>query len=280
MTVPVGPDGALAVYSAVGDAFAGRRIGFGRRRAALAANFARHRGRDDEAVAASWVAGLLAEIGLLAGPKADEPEGEGAVEEAGPLAAADVALHGAHLVAALPGVPPGAADIVRWHREHDDGTGVPDGLRWDGIPADAAALGIAHAFVAAVEDPEEPRDPTEALFGIAAECGRAFRIELVRAFREFIASAPDRWDAAPELALPAPDRHEIGTALSTIVNDTMMGGPTPNSTTTLTIPWTPRLEAITNRVAAELGIEPDGIAGVKRVVVQTRVFFTVTGAPA
>ncbi|HTD38800.1 MAG TPA: HD domain-containing phosphohydrolase [Candidatus Limnocylindrales bacterium] len=280
MTVPVGPDGALAVYSAVGDAFAGRRIGFGRRRAALAANFARNRGRDDEAVAASWVAGLLAEIGLLAGPKADKPEGEGALEEAGPLATADVALHAAHLVAAIPGLPRGAADIVRWHREHDDGTGVPDGLRWDGIPADAAALGIAHAFVAAVEDPEEPRDATEALFGIAAECGRAFRIELVRAFREFIASAPDRWDAAPEVALPAPDRHELGTALSTITNDTIMGGPTPNSSTTITIPWTPRLDGVTSRVATELGLDRDGAADVKSLIILARVFFIVTGAPA
>jgi len=36
MTVPVVPDGALGLYSAVGDAFAGRRLGFGVRRAALA----------------------------------------------------------------------------------------------------------------------------------------------------------------------------------------------------------------------------------------------------
>ena len=280
MTVPVGPDGALAVYSAVGDAFAGRRIGFGRRRAALAANFARHRGRDDEAVAASWVAGLLAEIGLLAAPKADEPETEGVLEEAGPLAAADVALRGAHLVAAIPGLPPGTADIVRWHREHDDGTGVPDGLRWDGIPADAAALGIAHAFVAAIEDPEEPRGPTEALFTIAAESGRAFRIELVRAFREFIGSSPERWDAAPAAPLAAPDRHEIALALSTVVNDTMMGGPTPNSRTTLTITWTPRLDGVTSRVAAELGLDGDGAAQVKKLITQARVFFLVTGAPA
>jgi len=280
MTVPVGPDGALAVYSAVGDAFAGRRIGFGRRRAALAANFARHRGRDDDAVAASWVAGLLAEIGLLAGPKADEPEGEGAVEEAGPLAAADVALHGAHLVAAIPGLPPGAADIVRWHREHDDGTGVPDGLRWDGIPADAAALGIAHAFVAAVEDPEEPRDPTEALFGIAAECGRAFRIELVRAFREFVASAPDRWDAAPELARPAPDCEEIGEAIATVVNDRMMRGLTAGSTTRPNIPETPLVDAITNRVADDLRLDADGPALVKGIIADVQVFFKLTGAPA
>ena len=57
--------GALGLYSAVGDAFAGRRLGFGRRRAALAARFARHRGGDDRNVAANWVAGALAEIGLV-----------------------------------------------------------------------------------------------------------------------------------------------------------------------------------------------------------------------
>ncbi|MBV8300012.1 MAG: hypothetical protein JO083_10765 [Candidatus Eremiobacteraeota bacterium] len=182
-------DGAFGLYSAVGDAFAGRRLGFGRRRAAAVARFARFRGADDGAVAASWVAGALAEIGLL-----DVVLPPGAGERARLLAYADVPLLGARILAAIPGAPPHAADIVRWHREHDDGTGVPDRLRWDGIPADAAALGIVHAYLEAVEDPAEPRDPAEALFAILADAGRKFRVELVRAFREFVAGAGD-WDA-------------------------------------------------------------------------------------
>ena len=269
MTVPVGADGAVGLYSAVGDAFAGRRLGFGRRRATLAARFARHRGGDDSAIAASWLAGALADTGLIAVVLPPD-----ATPRARLLAYADAPHHAARLVAALPGTPHHAADIVRWHREHDDGTGVPDRLRWDGIPADAAALEIAHAFLEAVEDPNEPRDPAEALFAIVAgiaaapprasdivrwhrehddgtgvpdrlrwdgipadaaalgiahayleavedpaeprgpaealfallaETGRKFRVELVRAFREFITANPAGWDEPFELAPPTLD---------------------------------------------------------------------------
>jgi len=188
MTVPVDlADGALGLYSAVGDAFAGRRLGFGRRRAAVAARFARRRGRDEDAVAAIWYAGSLAEVGLVA--IALPPEA-GAQQRT--LAYADAPLHGARIVAAFPSAPPRASDIVRWHREHDDGTGIPDRLRWDGIPADAAALGITHAFLEAVEDPDEPREGVEAVFALAAESGRRFAVDLVRSFREFILAGD--WD--------------------------------------------------------------------------------------
>jgi hypothetical protein len=192
--------GALGLYSAVGDAFAGRRLGFGRRRAALAARFARHRGGDDRNVAANWVAGALAEIGLV-----EVVIGPDATAQQQVLALADAPLHAARIVGALPGLPPGAADTVRWHREHDDGTGVPDRLRWDGIPNDAAALGIAQAFLEAVEDPDEPREATEAVFAIVAESGRRFRIELVRAFREFVSTAPEDWDGPLDVAVSALD---------------------------------------------------------------------------
>jgi HD-GYP domain-containing protein (c-di-GMP phosphodiesterase class II) len=200
MTVPVGADGVLGLYSAVGDAFAGRRLGFGRRRAALAARFARHRGAGDAGVAASWIAGALAEIGaigIVLAPDAAAP--------ARLHAFADAPLHGAHLIAAFPGLPSHAADIVRWHREHDDGTGSPDRLRWDGIPADAAALGIVHAFLEAVEDPAEPREPPEAVFALATESGRRFRVELLRAFRGFAAGPSAEWDAPFTPELPALD---------------------------------------------------------------------------
>ncbi|HWT05457.1 MAG TPA: HD domain-containing phosphohydrolase [Xanthomonadales bacterium] len=189
MTVPVVPDGALGLYSAVGDAFAGRRLGFGRRRAALAARFAAHRRGDDATVASAWVAGALAETGLV-----DVVLTPDASPHARLFALADAPLHGARIVASHPGLPLGAADIVRWHREHDDGTGIPDRLRWDGIPAEAAALGIVHAFLEAIEDSEEPRGPDEALFTLMADSGRRFRIELVRTFREFVAANPTSWD--------------------------------------------------------------------------------------
>jgi hypothetical protein len=195
------------LYSAVGDAFAGRRPGFGRRRAALAARFARHRGAGDASVAASWIAGALAETGAIAIViAADAPQ------PARLHAFADAPLHGAHLIESLRGLPSHAADIVRWHREHDDGTGIPDRLRWDGIPADAAALGIVHAFFETIEDPAEPREAAEALFVLAAESGRRFRVELVRAFRAFAGGIAD-WGAPFDADLPPLDEEAALTGL-------------------------------------------------------------------
>ncbi|MGD0052619.1 MAG: HD domain-containing phosphohydrolase [Vulcanimicrobiaceae bacterium] len=181
-------DGAVGLYSAVGDALAGRSLGFGRRRAALAARFALHRGVGEELVAAAWVAGALADIGLLG--VVPPP---GADQHVRLLFQADAPLHGARLVAGMAGLPARAADTLRWHSEHDDGTGIPDRLRWDGIPTEAAALGIAHAFLAAMEDPDGPRAAPEALFTVIGESGRLYRVELVRAFREFVGAAAD-WD--------------------------------------------------------------------------------------
>ncbi|HYZ15198.1 MAG TPA: HD domain-containing phosphohydrolase [Candidatus Acidoferrum sp.] len=204
--VPVdgGPaDGALGLLSAVGDAFAGRRLGFGRRRAAIAAAFARHRGAAADQIAASWVAAALAELGLVRVPVSPDT-GEHARE----LLLADAPLYGAHLLTEI-GLPAAAADIVRWHCEHFDGTGTPDRLRWDGIPADAAALGIVHAFTQALENPEEPRHVAEALFALVAENGRRFSVELVRAFREFVLLRPQEIEDAGDLPLPALDDDAI-----------------------------------------------------------------------
>ena len=212
MTVPVVPDGALGLYSAVGDAFAGRRLGFGGRRAALAARFAAHRRGDAAVVTAAWVAGALAETGLV-----DVVLTPDASPHARLFALADGPLHGARIIAALPGLPPQAADIVRWHREHDDGTGIPDRLRWDGIPAEAAALGIVHGFLEAIEDSDEPRGPDEAMFTIAADSGRRYRIELARSFREFVAANPG-WDEPVAIAVPALDEDPALAALAARVD--------------------------------------------------------------
>lgn len=131
MTVPVhSADGALGLYGAVGDALAGRGLGFGRRRAALAGGFARHRGEDEDTVSASWCAGLLAEIGALAVIVSAD-----AGEHRRSLAVADAPLYGARIAAEIPGLPPATADLIRWHREHADGTGFPDRLRWTGFRA-------------------------------------------------------------------------------------------------------------------------------------------------
>ncbi|HYW52635.1 MAG TPA: HD domain-containing phosphohydrolase [Dongiaceae bacterium] len=241
MTVPVGPDGALGLYSAVGDAFAGRRLGFGRRRAALAARFAAHRRGDDATVAAAWVAGALAEIGLV-----DVVLTADASPHARLFALADAPLHAARIVAALPGLPPQAPDVVRWHREHDDGTGIPDRLRWDGIPAEAAALGIVHAFLEAIEDSEEPRGPDEALFTIVADSGRRFRIELVRSFREFVAANPTSWDTPVGVAVAEPDDERALAALAARIDARDPRSPGRSE----------RLASVAGTLAARLDLDP------------------------
>jgi HD domain len=255
-------DGAIGLYSAAGDACAGRRLGFGRRRAALAARFARHRAADDATVAASWLAGALADIGLIAitlDPNTSE--------HTRTLVLADAPLHGARIVAALPGAPTRAADMVRWHREHDDGTGYPDHLRWDGIPTAAAALGIAHAFVAAVDDPTEPRAPEEALFTLMAESGRKFRVELVRAFRDFMSTNAQNWDtpidAAPD---PASADDVLLSALATRIDarDSRTAGRTD------------RLAAIAASTAERLSLDPARAARLARLFALSRATADVT----
>jgi response regulator RpfG family c-di-GMP phosphodiesterase len=211
--VPVGTGAmhrALTLLSGTGDALAARPAGFGRRRADLAARFAHHRGCDEAAVAASWIAGALADLGRL---HVDVPAD--AAERRRLQGDTDAPLHGARLVAAL-GLPLHAADIVRWHREHDDGTGVPDRLRWDAIPADAAALGIVAAFLEALEDPAEPRPPEEALFALGGESGRRFSVELVRAFRGFITMTLGRDEAPLVPALPELDDALVRTLVASL----------------------------------------------------------------
>jgi len=248
------------LYSAVGDAFAGRRLGFGRRRAALVARFARHRTGDEAAATASWTAGALAEIGLVAVVLPPD-----AAPQTRLLSLADAPLHGARIVAALPGLPAHAADVVRWHREHHDGTGIPDRLRWDGIPADAAALGIAHAFLEAVEDPAEPRDPTEALFTVAAESGRRFKVELVRAFREFMLGAPTGWDVQPGADVPAlgEDAALAGLAGHIDARDPATAGRSE------------RLAGSAATLASRLGLEPARAARLARLLALGRAAETV-----
>jgi HD domain-containing protein len=251
MTVPVVPDGALGLYSAVGDAFAGRRLGFGARRAALAARFATHRRADEPTVAAAWIAGALGEVGLV-----DVVLTPDASPHARLFALADAPLHGARIVAALPGLPPQAADIVRWHREHDDGTGIPDRLRWDGIPTEAAALGVVHAFLEAVEDSDEPRGPEEALFTIVADAGRRFRIELVRTFREFVAANPASWDAPLDPGVPALDDDSALAALVARIDARDPRSPGRSE----------RLAALAGTLAARLDLDPSRAGRLARLL--------------
>lgn len=242
-------DGALALFGAVGDALAGRRLGFSRRRADAAARFAQHRGANDEATDAGWTAGLLAESGLL-----DVVVSAGATERERLFAFADAPLHGARLIAALE-LSAHAGDIVRWHREHDDGTGYPDRLRWDGIPADAAALGIVHAACELVEDPVEPRPIAEALFVLASESGRRFAVELVRAFRAFVAARGDRWDEPFEPVLTAAGEHAVLSLLAARID----------ARDDRTLGRSERIALIASNLAERLDIDPATTARLVRL---------------
>lgn len=234
-------DGAFGLLSAVGDAFAGRRLGFARRRATIAARFAKHRGATEESAAISWIAGALAEIGHL-----DVVVPSDAGERLRTLAYTDAPLHGARLAAGLPGMPREAADAIRWHREQWDGTGFPDRLRWDGVPVEAAALGIVQAFLEALEDPAEPSEPAEALFGLFAESGRRFRVELVRGFREFLLTTPGFEEPfSPPLPLTDPGEDAVIALLATRID----------VRDERTIGRSERLVSVVEPLAARLGLD-------------------------
>jgi hypothetical protein len=251
--------GGFGLLSVVGDGFADRRLGFGQRRAAVAARFAQHRGSDEVAVAANWIAGALAEIGNL-----DVLIPLDAGERIRRLAYADAPLHGARFVAALPGMPPGAADMIRWYREHEDGTGFPDRLRWDGIPADAAALGIVQAFLEAVEDRAEPRHPNEALFTLFTGSGRRFRVELVREFHAFVMAEPG-FDEPLDLPLPALDEDGLLELLATRI-DVRDGH---------TVGQSERLVGVVAPLAERLGLDAARAARLARLSALGRVAATL-----
>jgi putative nucleotidyltransferase with HDIG domain len=53
---------------------------------------------------------------------------------------------GAEIVAPLLGADSTVRDVVRWHHEHLDGWGGPDGLEGDAIPLAARIVAVADAF--------------------------------------------------------------------------------------------------------------------------------------
>ncbi len=59
--------------------------------------------------------------------------------------------YGARILAGIPFLS-GAAEIVRHHHEHFDGTGYPDGLAGDEIPVGARIFAVADAFDAMTSD--------------------------------------------------------------------------------------------------------------------------------
>lgn len=72
-------------------------------------------------------------------------------------------------------LPADTADIVHWQDERWDGCGTPDGLRWDGVPADAQYLQLALTAAAA-------ESPDDALVAVSDQSGRRFAPQYARTF--------------------------------------------------------------------------------------------------
>lgn len=187
---------AVRLLSAIGDVFAGHRIGFGMQVANVAARFAVYRERDPETIAAIFYAAALHEIGAV---RIVTPRGAPArVVE---IASWDDPPAGAAIVAAIGGFPAATADAIRWHRESFDGTGFPDQLRWNSIPETAMTINIARAFVAAFDD-QGGGSPQDAVFGLANDSGCRYSLSAMSDFREFLAAEGDACDAAYEPSWP------------------------------------------------------------------------------
>ena len=96
----------------------------------------------------------------------------------------------------------GAAEIVRAHHEHYDGSGYPRGLRGDEIPHGARIFAVADAFDAITSDRpyRDARSHMVALEEIAAQSGTQFDPEVVEALLRVLGC--DRpGEAAREAAL-------------------------------------------------------------------------------
>ena len=92
------------------------------------------------------------------------------------------AIAGEALVRVVPGLT-GAAQIVRSHHEHFDGSGYPDGLAGEQIPIAARIVAAADAFVAMTERRpyEGPRAHRDALAEVRRSAGGQFDPRVVEA---------------------------------------------------------------------------------------------------
>jgi putative two-component system response regulator len=84
------------------------------------------------------------------------------------------------------------APIIRYHHEHWDGAGYPDGLRGLAIPIGARIVSVADAFDAMTHDrPYRPAMSTEqAVAELTAQAGRQFDSDLVAVFVEQYLTTP------------------------------------------------------------------------------------------
>jgi diguanylate cyclase (GGDEF)-like protein len=171
-------------------------------------------GFSDSELAMLRLAGILHDVGKVSVP-------DRILRKPGPLTTDEfeqVKEHpaaGAEIVAHIDGLSP-VAEWIRRSHEHVDGTGYPDGLRGDAIPAGSRVLLVADAFDAMTSNRPygSPFPPEMALTELRLGSGRQFDALCVDALAAHLAEHPDelrvigapaaaRRFARPELAMPA-----------------------------------------------------------------------------
>ncbi|MBV8149676.1 MAG: hypothetical protein JO092_11330 [Candidatus Eremiobacteraeota bacterium] len=166
----------LALYGAIGDAAYGNPPGFALRKASTAVSLARSVQLEPLECDAIYFAGILHAVGAIG--SAAFRKGAQLSPRLARMESWDVPALGARACAQIGALPSATADIVRWQAECWDGTGYPDQLRWQGVPASAMVLALADAFVRA-------SDPDEALIRVGEQSGRAYGPDLAGEFSKW-----------------------------------------------------------------------------------------------
>lgn len=94
---------------------------------------------------------------------------------------------GSELIAPL-GLSPDVTYIVRYHHEHHDGTGSPEGLKGDAIPLLARIVAVAEAFDETITARTESRPPSlmQAMKELQEGSGNRFDPQVVEVFLKII----------------------------------------------------------------------------------------------
>jgi HD-GYP domain-containing protein (c-di-GMP phosphodiesterase class II) len=155
--------------------------------AAIAKRMVQHLGWSRNGVRQIGIAAELHDIGKIGVP-------EWLLHKAGQLSDAEyheVMKHtviGEEIVTPLLGAESTVRDVVRWHHEHMDGWGGPDGLEGEAIPLAARIVAVADAFDAmTTARPYRPALPVEAaLRELRRESGSHFDQRCVDALEALV----------------------------------------------------------------------------------------------
>jgi diguanylate cyclase (GGDEF)-like protein/putative nucleotidyltransferase with HDIG domain len=101
-------------------------------------------------------------------------------------------IHGHHLAASIPGLPPTVLDVIRSHHERWDGRGYPDGLAGTDIPWNARIFAVCDVYDALISNRPYKAAWTHeaALHEISAQAGRHFDPQVCQVFVRLFAKDP------------------------------------------------------------------------------------------